>query len=81
MNKHTKKALEMVVASKPASGFRPETPQEWDALQRANEELGFALFKQYGMPSTQARHLAQLIYSGPAGRILLDLAFKDDKNA
>ena len=32
------KALLMVKAAQPASGFRPETPQEWRNAQKASEE-------------------------------------------
>ena len=80
MNKYTKKAIEMMKAAIPASGFRPETPKEWEALQLANEELNFAMFRENGMTNSQARQLAQLIYRGPAGRLLLEIAFKDDSH-
>ena len=46
MNKHIKKAMEMMKAAIPASGFRPETPKEWEALQLANEELSYAMFRE-----------------------------------
>ena len=81
MNKHIKKAMEIVKAAIPASGFRPETPMEWEALQLANEELSYAMFRENGMTNTQARQLAQLICRGPAGRLLLEVSFKDDSHA
>lgn len=76
MNKDLKKAVDMLSAAKPASGVRPETPQEWEALQLATVEFGYAMFKENGMTNTQARHFAKLIYGGPAGRLLLEMAFK-----
>jgi hypothetical protein len=81
MNKDLKKAVDMLNAAKPASGFRPETPQEWEVLQIANEEFGYAMFKENGMTNTQARQLAKLIYGGPAGRLLLEMAFRGSDRA
>ncbi len=76
MSKHLKKAIDMVNAAKPTSGISPETPQEWDALLRANEELGYAMFRKQGMSNAQARQLAKQIYGGQAGRLLLEMSFK-----
>lgn len=81
MTDYLKKAIEMVEAARPASGFRPETEAEWITLQAASIEFLYAIYRSNGMPSKQAREVAQLIYGGPAGRLLLDLAYKDDKNA
>jgi hypothetical protein len=81
MPDYLKRAIEMLEAAKPASGFRPETEAEWLALQAASIEFGYAVNRSNGIPPNQSRQLAQLIYGGPAGRLLLDLAYKDDKNA
>ena len=76
-----RKAIDMLNAAKPASGFRPETPQEWAALLKANEELGYAIFRQQGMSNVQARQLAKQIYGGQAGRLLLEMSFKGNASA
>jgi hypothetical protein len=81
MSDYIKKAIEMVNAAKPASGFRPETPKEWDALLRANEELGYAMFREQGMSYAQARQLAKQIYGGQAGRLLLEMSFMGNSHA
>jgi hypothetical protein len=78
MSTHIRKALQMMEAAKPASGFRPETPMEWRKLQQAQEEMGYAMFREAGMPHSAAKELAHQIYGGLAGMILLDLAFRDD---
>ena len=81
MPDYLRKAIDMVNAAKPASGFCPETPQEWDALLRANEELGYAMFREQGMSNSQARQLAKQIYGGQAGRLLLEMSFKGNARA
>jgi hypothetical protein len=81
MNKHTQKAFEMIEAARPASGYRPQTEAEWSALQAASVELGYAMGIESGKTDTHARQIAQLIYGGPAGRLLLEMAFKDDSHA
>ena len=78
MSAHIRKALQMMEAAKPASRFRPETPMEWRKLQQAQEEMGYAMFREAGMAHKDARELANQIYGGLAGMILLDLAFRDD---
>ena len=77
MKDHMRKAVEMMKAAKPASGFRPETPMEWSKLQRAQEEMGYATFRESGISHGEAKKLAHLIYGGAAGMILLELAFQD----
>ena len=77
MDDYTKNALEMLEAARLASGFRPETAEEWRKLQRASEELGFATFRTGGLSDKAARQLARQIYGGPAGLLLLDLAYRE----
>jgi hypothetical protein len=36
------RAAQMMAAARPASGFRPETPEEWEKVRRAIEELMYA---------------------------------------
>ncbi|PUE59348.1 hypothetical protein B9Z44_07065 [Limnohabitans curvus] len=68
------KAVEKLLAAKPASGLRPETDAEWLALQQANEVLAYEIFRSGGMPSADARVLAQALFGGSTGRELLDIA-------
>ncbi len=75
MTDYLKKALDKVEAAKPASGFRPETPQEWRNLQEASKELGYAMFRKGGLDDKTARKLTNEIYGGVAGSLLLEIAF------
>jgi hypothetical protein len=77
MDDYTQYAIEMLEAARPASGFRPETPEEWVKLQNAIEELCFAMFRMSGSSDTAARQLARQIYGGPTGLLLLDLAYRE----
>ncbi|MGA0840399.1 MAG: hypothetical protein ACO3P1_10955 [Pseudomonadales bacterium] len=45
MSKHLRKAFDMFEAARPASGFRPETPEERGRLLRAQEEMGYAVYR------------------------------------
>jgi hypothetical protein len=80
MTDYLKKAVEMVMASKPASGFRPETTEEWQRVHAASEDLGYAILRQGGMSEAAARKLANEIYGGLAGWMLLDIAFRESRN-
>ena len=77
MNKHFQKALDAMAAARPASGFRPETQAEWIALQKAQEALGYAMFRDGGKSDAEARGMARAIFGGSGGRMLLDMAFSD----
>jgi len=77
MTDYIKKAINKVEAAKPASGFRPNTPQEWRNLQEASKELGYAMFRQGGIDDKTARKLTNEIYGGVAGRLLLEIAFSE----
>lgn len=78
---HFRKAMQMLEAAKPASGFRPETPVEWRTLLRAHEEMGYACLRQAGMQDAQARALAKQTFGSPASLILLDIAFSEAAHA
>jgi hypothetical protein len=80
MNKHFQKAFDAMAAAKPASGFRPESEAEWAALQKANEEMGYAMFRSSGKSNVEARALADAIYGGAAGQLLLRMAFSEDRH-
>lgn len=75
MSKHLQRAMAMWEAARPASGFRPATPEEWQRLQRAQEEMGYATYREAGMPDKLARALARETHGGTAGLMLLQAAF------
>jgi hypothetical protein len=77
MSNHLRKALEMLHAARPASGFHPETTEEWNRLLRAHEEMGYAMYREAGMPKDKARELARITHGGPAGRLLLMMQFEE----
>lgn len=77
MNIHLKKAVQMVNAARPTSGFRPDTPEEWAAVQDAAHQFGYALMRESGLSHVQATDFAQKVYGGAAGRLLLDIALSE----
>ena len=78
MDRHSRRAMEMLAAAPPKSGYRPETEEEWRNVQRALEELGFAMFVNAGAPEEKARKAAHEIYGGLAGRVLMQIGYWDD---
>lgn len=80
MDKNFHDAIEALNAAIPASGFRPETNADWEKLQQAQIELGFATFKAAGASNSEARTLSELISGGTAGRLLLEIAFGEDNH-
>jgi len=78
MSKHLERAVAMMEAARPASGFRPETHEEWMRLLRANEEMGYAMYRDLGLPDKEARDVARKIHGGPVGLVLLRLTFGDE---
>jgi hypothetical protein len=80
MSAYRKKAFEMMRAARPASGFRPETPEEWTRLLAALEEVGYAMYRDNGLSSKEARRLAKQTHSGPIGLSLLEIGFSEDNH-
>jgi len=80
MDKNFRHAIEVLNSAKPVSGFRPETEAEWEKLQHAHIELGFAIFKAAGASNSEARTLSELMNGGTAGRLLLEIAFGEDNH-
>ena len=74
------KAFAMWDAARPASGFRPETAEEWRRVLRANEEMGYAMLRDSGVPDKEARDLARQIHGGLAGMLFLQIAFAEDRD-
>jgi hypothetical protein len=78
---HFRKAMQMLEAAKPASGFRPETPAEWRTLLRAHEEMIYACLRKAGKSDAQARVIAKQTFSSPIGLSVIDIAFSEAAHA
>ena len=76
MKDYVRRAILMMEAARPASGYRPESDEEWQKLLRATEELSYALYREVGMPHKKARAVAHLLHSGAAGMTLLRAAYE-----
>lgn len=73
-------AAQKLKAAEPASGFRPQTPDEWERAQEALVESGYSMLLHIGATHEQARTIAEAIYGGKNGRVLLDAAFKGHRH-
>lgn len=73
---YTQSAIDKMIAAKPASGFKPETDAEWQKAQEALLAMGYAMLRAGGMAHQQAEQLAELIYGGSAGRLLMEIGFE-----
>lgn len=71
-----RKAFAMLEAARPKSGDMPETPEEWNKLLAANEELGYAMYRDQGMNEEEARRVAKMIHGGPSGMLLLKMSME-----
>jgi hypothetical protein len=80
MSKHLRRALVLMEAARPASGYMPASDAEWQKALRAAEEFAYAMYRESGVPAKKARALAQLIHSGETGMRLLRSAFKERGN-
>jgi hypothetical protein len=67
-------AMQLWEAARPASGFCPETEEEWKKLHIAFEEMGYVIFRKSGMSTKTARVLAHQTYGGPAGLAILKMS-------
>ena len=72
--------MRMIERARPASGFRPQTEAEWQRLLAASVELGYANGRHQGVEDKKARAIAELIWGGRAGRLLLEMAFSEDSD-
>jgi len=76
MSKHLEEAIRRVEAARPASGFQPETQEEWARLLAASEYFAYAAYRHHGMSHLDAQKLSRLTHGGVVGRILLETAFE-----
>ena len=79
-DEYIRKAFQTVEAARPASGFCPNTPDEWRRLLHAFEELGYAMYRTGGLPEKDARKLARQTHGGVAGLLLLITGFDEGSN-
>lgn len=77
MGEMLSKALLKFESARPRSGFRPETEEEWARLQDAMHDWFVALHVEQGMPEPEARRGAAIVWGGAAGRLLLDIGFRE----
>ena len=80
MSKYIRRALALMEAARPASGYMPASDAEWQKLLRANEELAYAMFREGGVPEKKARAVAHQIHSGENGMRLLRASFEERGN-
>jgi hypothetical protein len=76
MSKYLEEAKRQVEAARPVSGFKPETPEDWERALAAFEHLAYAIYRTQGMPHLDAKRLSRLTHGGVVGRILLETAFE-----
>jgi len=77
---YKKRAFEMMTVAIPASGFRPSTPEEWSNLQEATIEVQAAMYRDFGLSEIEARKIANQVFGGPIGLLILNLFFKEYSN-
>lgn len=80
MTKEFIRAMQKWDAAKPASGFRPETPEEWRKAHIAFEEIGYAILRKAGLSIKKARALAHQTYGGPAGLAILQIGLREESH-
>lgn len=78
MSTHTEKYSAIMRKAIPASGYRPGTEAEWKRLQSSMRRAAVHFYQELGATKAQAQYLANLIYGGVAGRLLLEAAFSDE---
>jgi hypothetical protein len=80
MSSLIEKAMRQAAAARPASGFQPETPEEWKRVRDAFEYLAYATYREAGMSHHKAKQLASITHGGKAGKLLLATAFEGKDN-
>lgn len=76
-NKLMKAAAKKIKDATPSSGFRPQTPVEWERAHDALIESGYLMFLHLGHPHEKARALADALFGGNNGLTLLNAALRD----
>jgi hypothetical protein len=77
MSSDLEKAFLAFHAARPKSGFRPETPDEWRALQLALEHMGYVTLRTSGVSEAMSRELSHATYGGRAGLKFIEIAFEE----
>ena len=78
-DKAFKRGLAMMRASTPDGNTWPRNEEEWNKAVAAHEQMGFAMCLEGGMPEAKARAVARMTHGGRAGRLLLEIAQKADR--
>jgi hypothetical protein len=76
MSKHLRRALALMEAARPASGYMPASDAEWQKLLSASEELAYAMYREGGVPEKKARAVAHQMHSGAIGMYLLRTSYE-----
>lgn len=78
MSDHLKLSKEAMLRAEPVSGSKPANAREWRTFQRANYDLMFHMLRANGVPKTQAKAVAGLVWKTPLGRTLFETALDDN---
>lgn len=77
--KELQRGFAMMKASTPDGNTWPRNEDEWDKAVAANEQMGFAMYLEGGMPEAKARAMARMTHGGHVGRLLLEIAQRADR--
>ena len=78
-DKELQRGLAMMKSSTPDGNTWPRNEEEWNKAVAANEQMGFAMYLEGGMPEAKARTMARMTHGGPVGRLLLEIAQRSDR--
>jgi hypothetical protein len=80
MKSNMKRLLRTMEVARPASGNRPQTESEWLRLKAsAIECFGAHLQSADGLGPNEARLIAYLAFRGQLGRLLLEMAYSEER--
>jgi hypothetical protein len=73
------RGFKMLKVSTPDGNTWPRNEEEWKKAVAAYEQMAFAMYLEGGMPEAKARAVARMTHGGCAGRLLLEIAQKADR--
>lgn len=80
MSRRARCALHALEKARPASGFRPETEEEWARLQAAQlNYFAVMLEETQDLSRSEAERVARIVFGGIAGRVILEAAFREEE--
>lgn len=59
----------------PVYAGRPKTPEEWNTACQLYRQMGFDMLIAFGTPKDGANALADLMFSGPNARTMLEMGY------